>query len=120
MLSANSRVEGDEDGPKKPIPKKPGKAIRNLLRCLEGPDDTSVLETIKRDRQSANVLREIDLAAFVLSAAACIASALPAARAARVNVIQALRSEQAWFWYLQGAGWPLLGLRILLITAPIA
>jgi len=35
----------------------------------------------------------VSLAAAVLLAAACIASALPAARAARVNVIQALRSE---------------------------
>ncbi len=35
----------------------------------------------------------VSLAAVVLLAAACIASALPAARAARVNVIQALRSE---------------------------
>ncbi len=35
----------------------------------------------------------VSLAALVLLAAACVASALPAARAARVNVIQALRSE---------------------------
>jgi predicted permease len=35
----------------------------------------------------------VSLAAAVLLAAACIASALPAVRAARVNVIQALRSE---------------------------